>query len=551
MKVEGLLPHPDALCRDNIKMLKKLFQACQTKHERCRRLRESLSPKTLPRYLLDLTAYKDGQVRLFETKGATGMISYAALSYCWGRNCEKIHKQKTLEKNFQARLHGFPLKDLPKTLRHAARVCRIIGLRYLWVDAVCIIQDGNDLQRQVRDMIQAYKAASLVISAARASNADEGFLGCRLQEYKKYELPITFHFPDRTETGRVRVTQRIPEEHLEPIDLRGWTWQEHLAAIGLIRFESEELVWRCPTMNKYESDIRVKGRVVQRYDRDSCFRQYLEQVRIYSRRETEEANDRLTAFEISAMLVAELLGLNAEDYQAGLWKPDLCRQLLWICDADHPRGLSKNMASFPSWTWANAQLPVQWDNDNADMQDLDWGDYTCDVESCTTELVEPDRPFGSVKGGMLTVRAYAPEAFWTGRYLIELPKAVRRSPRLRGDGQGGRKTASSSYEGVSKSRRGQHMRSIRPRNLRFRPTWDTLQPPPEQVVKCLEIRSGIGNVNKAYGIVLVSAGEGLFKRIGYFCLEHPTRRRRGGPAFPRAISYNWIHQVKKETIRII
>ena len=530
----------------------------------------STSLEKLPRYLLDLTtAAQNGQVRLVETKGLqdlfhmrtssfsrdqgfTGLIPYAAISYCWGYSMDNTYPQKTLKENLQARLNGFPLEHLPRTLRDAVRVCQALGLMYLWIDAVCIIQDGDDLEPQVRDMAKVYEAAHVVISAASASDANEGFLGPRRQNYEQYELPITFHFPDtdQTETGRVRIVPCIPDDNSEPIDARGWTWQEHRAALRLIRFESGGIKWSCKMKNEHESGLKFKSdRLLSGYGREGAFKKYLEEVEIYSFRETGRADDKLAAFEISAIRISEHLGLGADDYRAGLLKPDLRRQLLWSCDLNHPQ---KPPASLPSWSWANSRFPVSWDAE--DMQYLDWVDFSCVIEDCTTELSEPGRPFGSVKSGQLVVRGYAPEAFWTGSILIEGPWLRRHSPRLEERERANRKKTTKSPDGGVPPRR----RTVPPkgwivhRPLPFYPTWDTPEPPPPQVVKCLEIRSGIGcALCNAYGIVLAPAGEGLFKRIGYFRFEHPRKRYPSIPPPSRRISFNWIHKSKRETVCII
>ncbi|KAF0320218.1 hypothetical protein GQ607_012480 [Colletotrichum asianum] len=47
----------------------------------------------------------------------------------------------TTSDNLSARLERLDLHELPKTIRDAVRVTRALGIRYLWVDALCIEQN--------------------------------------------------------------------------------------------------------------------------------------------------------------------------------------------------------------------------------------------------------------------------------------------------------------------------------------------------------------------------------------------------------------------------
>lgn len=65
--------------------------------------------------------------------------------------------------------------------------------------------------------------------------------------------------------------------------------------------------------------------------------------------------------------------------------------------------------------------------------------------------------------------------------------------------------------------------------------------------KFLEIRSGIRNGNKAYGLVLGRVGVRLFRRLGYFVFEHQTVDSERGE---KVISSNWFREIGMKLIRI-
>ena len=99
----------------------------------------------LPTRLLDLAELQIGRVKLVisrEIPGGPGEdVRYGALSYCWG-GAEFL---KATKGNMKSLKQGFSLTQLPTTIRDAIHITHKLGLRYLCVDALCIIQpDGED-----------------------------------------------------------------------------------------------------------------------------------------------------------------------------------------------------------------------------------------------------------------------------------------------------------------------------------------------------------------------------------------------------------------------
>lgn len=100
--------------------------------------------------------------------------SYVALSYCWGGGQEEI---MTTKANRPEKLREIALGSLPQTIQDAITVTRELRYKYIWVDAICIVQDDEeDCAREVSAMSLVYSGASLTISAAKANNSKQGFL---------------------------------------------------------------------------------------------------------------------------------------------------------------------------------------------------------------------------------------------------------------------------------------------------------------------------------------------------------------------------------------
>nr|POF19943.1 hypothetical protein CFP56_52192 [Quercus suber] len=124
----------------------------------------------LPSRVLDLGLSHNG-LRLLVTRGAVGQ--FVALSYCWGGGASLQWTRDNLAQLQQS----ITLSELPQVIRDAVLVTRAIGLRYLWVDALCIIQDvHHDWTQESAQMHDTYGKATLVLIAATSAAADETFL---------------------------------------------------------------------------------------------------------------------------------------------------------------------------------------------------------------------------------------------------------------------------------------------------------------------------------------------------------------------------------------
>lgn len=65
-------------------------------------------------------------------------LKYATLSYCW----ESSLPLRTTTDSLADHIRGIPLCDMPQVCREAIHVARKLGISYLWIDALCIIQDS-------------------------------------------------------------------------------------------------------------------------------------------------------------------------------------------------------------------------------------------------------------------------------------------------------------------------------------------------------------------------------------------------------------------------
>ncbi|RYP07960.1 hypothetical protein DL764_002188 [Monosporascus ibericus] len=127
-------------------------------------------PSLLPDRVLELGEDEDEEeVKLSETAGL--QERYVSLSHCCGPEQLLTTTSSTIG-NRKARI---PLDVLPKTFQDTVRIARGLGIRYLWVDSLCIIQDSpEDWQVQSGKMASVYLNSWLILSAMRASSAADG-----------------------------------------------------------------------------------------------------------------------------------------------------------------------------------------------------------------------------------------------------------------------------------------------------------------------------------------------------------------------------------------
>lgn len=144
-------------------MISTWIKDCQDSHSACR---SSKFSGTLPTRVIDVGSPDGGTpLHLCDTNGQAG--DFIALSHCWGgRQPLELTKE-----NADPLKSCVPWAKLPNTFQDAIAVTRMLGLRYIWIDSLCIIQnDAQDWEREAAKMALIFESAYLTIAATAASN---------------------------------------------------------------------------------------------------------------------------------------------------------------------------------------------------------------------------------------------------------------------------------------------------------------------------------------------------------------------------------------------
>lgn len=314
-------------------------------------------------------------VRLYKSKtGERG--DYIALSYCWGGRQALTTTLETIDRNTKA----LDVSSLPRTLYDAVLTTRRMGFEYLWVDALCIIQDSNeDRTWEIGRMGDVYKNATLTIVAASSSTVAGGFLNPR-------PSPEDFLLPLATLNGDIGTISLTPKEYglqpREPLYSRAWALQEFLLSPRLLIFGTREVIWQCtelispvlPSHRSYDPNWPCKRIPMMQHApvpqlispaltskpdqltlRTRC-NIWQSIVQDYTSRNLTMPEDRLPAL---AGIARELENTWGDIYIAGMWRSDLLSWLLWRSEpkaVPAPSGEAQPKSvgwRAPSWSWAS------------------------------------------------------------------------------------------------------------------------------------------------------------------------------------------------------
>lgn len=162
---------PNVSSDSAIKQCREWLSDCASSHEQCRKPAAS----QLPTRVVDVSPEgSSDKPRLLETRGQRG--EYLTLSYCWG----KRHVSFLTSRNIGAYYEQLDIAAISHTLRDAINLTKRLGFRFIWIDALCIIQDSEqDKEKELSSMNRIYRDSLLTIVASSASNVDEGFLADR------------------------------------------------------------------------------------------------------------------------------------------------------------------------------------------------------------------------------------------------------------------------------------------------------------------------------------------------------------------------------------
>ncbi|PPQ70668.1 hypothetical protein CVT25_010770 [Psilocybe cyanescens] len=396
-------------------------------HSRCSRVEET----PLPTRVIDCS--DPTKPRLVLTQRRKG--HFCALSYVWGGD----QREKTTMANIDSHINeGFKVA-LPQTIADAILVTHNLGLQYLWVDALCIIQDSiEDKVIELANMAHIYQDAYVTLSVVSAFRADQGFL----PDGREHVI-LPYHMKEGVDSskhmGRMLMKYYIPRQnpHLgykhqtvevfEPLNERGWCLQESTLPPRKLVFKPPNVECECRTFIKdltraseggeddrpafnFEANVppifsdSVKGVTANEGDGGEDLYDYWSQLLFdYTARKITVATDKLVAF--SSMVEVFQKTIN-DEYIAGLWRGKLIDGLLWdpFGDIGPDQVLLPRSKEYraPTWSWASVDLSVQAHQQH--MFEAPSTEYEAEIISCQVTPKSTVNPFGEISDARLTMK---------------------------------------------------------------------------------------------------------------------------------------------------
>ncbi|KAK1829280.1 heterokaryon incompatibility protein-domain-containing protein [Podospora conica] len=337
---------------------------CRVNHPKCQ-------PKPNPNFVPNRLLHIDGSVgpfRLLENHDNQPRtpVPYAALSHRWSPETETIILTKA---NLESRQkQGITVDVLPRMMLDAILVLRRLGIEYVWIDSLCIVQDSAaDWHSEAGQMADVYSNAELTLSATWVPGVGQS-LFCQRQDPAEFSTtnigpiqangtrpcfirPRIPHFnADNLETG----WSDLYERKYWPLMDRGWVYQEQFLSRRSLHFMRHELIWICLEKHACECGLLHKTEENLEVDPDPPLTMWKSIVEAYSQRVLTKPSDRLPAIAgVAARYSASTYNKEPPGrYLCGLWERDFLSLLGWsvVEESCVPRPqLSEPM---PTWSWA-------------------------------------------------------------------------------------------------------------------------------------------------------------------------------------------------------
>lgn len=301
------------------------------------------------------------------------------LSHCWGLKQPCI----LLETNIKQFMKEIPQSELSKTFSDAFVIAKKLGVRYLWIDSICIIQHSeDDWRREAPTMGKVYSLSLCTISA---SHAADGSGGCFSDRGPWTVLPCVIPSPFSTDSEAppfllhgenldARWKSDIPEA---PLHKRAWVFQERLLSPRTLYYGRQQILWGCGQHELCESfpegvpsqpatiwwqfigdRRRFRNMLLESAGSKPFEAAWSETVKMYSKTQLTFPSDRQVAF---LGLPSQLQEKRDTKQAYGVWIDEsLPWALLWGAQEKVQARPTDYLA--PSWSWMTLNTSVTFGN---------------------------------------------------------------------------------------------------------------------------------------------------------------------------------------------
>lgn len=340
-------------------------------------------------------------------------------------------------------MNGVAISGLPATFQDALTITRALGLRYIWIDSLCIIQDSvDDWETESVAMDKVYKSALCNIAATAGGNSTRGCFSTRRPElleltkvYFQWDLPaLPRGFYD------IAYTDWYTDVGTAPLNKRAWVLQERILSHRVLHFTGSQIYFECnegiysevsPSRSLVRKNLKqafsLRGILtIQEPLHESLSATEFSQrgneimhswhntLSFYRRMQLTKEEDKLIAI---AGLAKEVQRVTGWTYVAGLWKFSIEKQLLWCVYKGHKTSPKPMDYRAPSWSWASAapggEFMLFFDFEAESLSPASKSDskIVCEVTNVVVNTSGGDE-MSSVRSAYLEIRGQLHPATW-------------------------------------------------------------------------------------------------------------------------------------------
>lgn len=355
---------------------------CDTSHPGCK---VEVKASSLPERLIDVA--NENQDKVYQVLGSDLIakrwqsgpgsdgplpgdeIEYAFLSHRFGEKlvpASAVKLQEDVEKSIL-------VVELDQTLQDVIVILRRLGMRYLWVDKLCLDWTTPETEgirgyqlREIDKLAQCVANAAFVINAGSYLDG-EGIFHERPHALNLLELSCSVESQDGTKTGKLCFREPMRSAawvFSDFLSSRAWILQEITLPKRVVIFGRDQVYWKCHTDVRSESSLErltpaldfppftaYDGGDTQLFDR------WYRMVEVLSSKEMSFFNDKIMVVQGKAERTKAYL--RAPAYRGALWEGDWHRGLLWYSSA-HAHAQRPHDVELPTWSWASLDGPVSY-----------------------------------------------------------------------------------------------------------------------------------------------------------------------------------------------
>lgn len=357
----------------NLSLVKAWIDGCSNNHEKCR------GPSGQPWFPTRLLHLGSGvqHTRLVVTKDNPPSGPYITLSHRWGSQSYTKLKSST----FTQLQRAVDIPSLPQVFQDAIVVAHRLGVHFIWIDSLCIMQDEDDrsdwdIESQTMDKVYYY--SFLNISATKSLDGSESLFQTNSWDCDPFfEMDL---FVDGALQRYTVVDGDVWTHEIDgaPLNQRGWVFQERFLARRVLHFGEFQMGWECNELSALEmfpgglprttalpfvgkNSLHKAISTLLKQSAPSVDRSFISTwnniVTAYSQCRLTFNEDKLRAI---AGIAKSIMGNTTDRYGAGMWESTILYSLPWYRPQTDRNALPMTRTPrAPSWSWASVDGKVE------------------------------------------------------------------------------------------------------------------------------------------------------------------------------------------------